>query len=71
MKVTIGQINTTNGDIDGNVAKIPDPRDPENLFKASGRGVLIIHNIMDAVQYNERGNRITMIKKTEKEKNQS
>jgi len=53
------------------VAKIPDPRDPENLFKTSGRGVLIIHNIMDAVQYNERGNRITMIKKTEKEKNQS
>jgi hypothetical protein len=50
------------------VAKIPDPRDPDNLFKTSGRGVLIIHNVMDAVQYNERGNRITMIKKTEKEK---
>ncbi|HXH69375.1 MAG TPA: ATP-binding protein [Pyrinomonadaceae bacterium] len=49
------------------VAKIPDPRDPENLFKASGRGVLIIHNIMDAVQYNERGNRITMVKKSDSE----
>ncbi len=53
------------------VAKIPDPRDPENLFKASGRGVLIIHHVMDAVQYNERGNRITMIKKTEKEKSEN
>ena len=50
------------------VAKIPDPRDPDNLFKTSGRGVLIIHNVMDAVQYNERGNRITMIKKTERER---
>jgi serine/threonine-protein kinase RsbW len=49
------------------VAKIPDPRDPDNLFKTSGRGVLIIHNVMDAVQYNERGNRITMIKKSDSE----
>ncbi len=53
------------------VAKIPDPRDPENLFKATGRGVLIIHNVMDAVQYNKRGNRITMIKKTEREKSEN
>ena len=50
------------------VSKIPDPRDPENLFKTSGRGVLIIHNVMDAVQYNERGNRVTMVKKSENSK---
>lgn len=45
------------------VASIPDPRNPENLFKTSGRGVLIIHNVMDEVTYNERGNRLTMIKR--------
>jgi serine/threonine-protein kinase RsbW len=45
------------------VAKVPDPLDPENLFKASGRGVLFIYNIMDEVVYNERGNRLTMVKK--------
>lgn len=45
------------------VSAIPDPLDPENLFKTSGRGVLIIHNIMDEVKYNERGNRIEMTKK--------
>jgi serine/threonine-protein kinase RsbW len=45
------------------VHAIPDPLDPENLFKASGRGVLIIHNVMDEVEYNERGNRVTMVKK--------
>lgn len=44
---------------------IPDPRDPENLFKTSGRGVLLIYNIMDEVQYNERGNRLTMVKRPE------
>ncbi len=45
------------------INSIPDPRNPENLFKTSGRGVLFIHNIMDEVTYNERGNRLTMIKK--------
>jgi serine/threonine-protein kinase RsbW len=45
------------------VKNIPDPLDPENLFKTSGRGVLFIYNIMDEVEYNERGNRLTMVKK--------
>lgn len=47
------------------VQAIPDPRDPANLFKASGRGVLLIYNIMDEVEYNERGNRLTMVKRPE------
>jgi serine/threonine-protein kinase RsbW len=49
------------------INSIPDPLDPENLFKTSGRGVLFIYNIMDEVKYNERGNRLTMTKKGEKE----
>ncbi len=49
---------------------IPDPTDPENLFKISGRGVLIIHNVMDEVRYNERGNRLEMIKRIEAEKSE-
>jgi serine/threonine-protein kinase RsbW len=48
-----------------NIQEIPDPCDPSNLFKASGRGVLLIYNIMDEVQYNERGNRLTMVKRPE------
>ena len=47
------------------VKNIPDPLDPENLFKTSGRGVLFIYNIMDEVKYNERGNQLTMVKKSE------
>ena len=46
-----------------NVAEIPNPLDPQNLFKTSGRGVLFIYNIMDEVKYNERGNRLTMVKR--------
>ena len=45
------------------VREIPDPRDPANLFKSSGRGVLLIYNIMDEVEYSERGTRLKMVKK--------
>jgi len=45
------------------VREIPDPRDPTNLFKSSGRGVLLIYNIMDEVEYSERGNRLKMVKR--------
>lgn len=44
---------------------IPDPLDPENLFKPSGRGVLFIYNIMDEVEYSKRGNRLTMVKRSD------
>ena len=47
------------------VNNVADPRDPQNLLKTSGRGVLFIYNIMDEVKYNERGNRLTMIKRCE------
>lgn len=49
------------------VNSIPDPLDPDNLFKTSGRGVLFIYNIMDEVKYNERGNRLTMVKKCQRD----
>jgi serine/threonine-protein kinase RsbW len=47
------------------VQAIPDPRDPANLFKSSGRGVLLIYNIMDEVEYNALGNRVKMVKRPE------
>lgn len=50
------------------VNSIPDPLDPQNLFKTSGRGVLFIYNIMDEVVYNDRGNRLTMVKKARSDK---
>ena len=45
------------------VQTIPDPCDPANLFKTSGRGVLLIYNIMDEVEYNAQGNRVKMVKR--------
>ena len=41
---------------------LPDPTDPENLGRASGRGLLLIRTFMDDVSYNESGNEITLVK---------
>ena len=35
-------------------------------FKSSGRGVLLIYNIMDEVEYNAQGNRVKMVKRPER-----
>lgn len=43
--------------------KLPDPTDPANIEKASGRGLLLISTFMDEVRHNEQGNEITMIKR--------
>lgn len=45
------------------VGALPDPTDPENLLKPSGRGVLLMRIFMDDVIYNERGNEVTLIKR--------
>ena len=41
---------------------LPDPRDPENLLKVSGRGVLIMRTFMDHVSFNSTGNEVTLVK---------
>ena len=38
-----------------------DPEDPQHLTRPSGRGLFLIQTFMDEVQFNERGNEITMI----------
>lgn len=42
---------------------LPDPTDPENLLRPSGRGVMLIRTFMDEVTFNETGTEITMIKR--------
>jgi len=46
---------------------LPDPTDPANLEKVSGRGVLLIRTFMDDVQFNDLGNQITLIKRRKAE----
>ena len=42
---------------------VPDPTDDENLENPGGRGIMLIRSFMNGVAYNDRGNRLTMIKK--------
>ena len=45
---------------------LPDPLDPANLEKVSGRGLLLIRTFMDEVHHNKEGNEITMIKRCDR-----
>ncbi len=44
-------------------SSLPDPTDPANLEKVCGRGLFLIRTFMDAVEHNEAGNQITMVKR--------
>lgn len=41
---------------------LPDPTKEENIFKGCGRGLFLIHNAVDKVEFNSPGNKITMTK---------
>jgi len=42
--------------------KMPDPTTDGNILRAHGRGVYLIHKLMDRVRHNDRGNRIKLTK---------
>ena len=42
---------------------LPDPRDPENLERPSGRGLLLMKTFLDDVVYNAKGNQVRMVKR--------
>jgi CheY-like chemotaxis protein len=44
------------------VNAVPDPTDPTNFLKPSGRGILFMTIGMDDVRYNAKGNMLTLIK---------
>ena len=46
-----------------NREQVPDPMQPENLFKSSGRGIFLIESCMDDVTYEKSGTLIKMVKR--------
>ncbi len=44
-------------------AEVDDPTLALHLLKNSGRGVYLIKKLMDKVEYNDKGNKVTMIKR--------
>jgi CheY-like chemotaxis protein len=43
--------------------QLPDPTEPANLERVSGRGVFLMRTFMDEVIYNHSGNEVTLIKR--------
>jgi serine/threonine-protein kinase RsbW len=41
---------------------IPDPTLPENLIKDCGRGLFIVRHYVDSMIFNDKGNRVTVIR---------
>jgi serine/threonine-protein kinase RsbW len=41
--------------------EIPDPTKPENIENISGRGVFLMSHLADKIEFNEKGNRVTML----------
>jgi serine/threonine-protein kinase RsbW len=45
---------------------VPDPRYGENLYKAGGRGLLLMCSYMDIVEFSKSGNRVRMVRYKER-----
>jgi anti-sigma regulatory factor (Ser/Thr protein kinase) len=41
---------------------VPDPVAPENLLNGAGRGIYLMQQVFDEVNFNERGNEVTLVK---------
>lgn len=44
-------------------SSLPDPTDPVNLDKVSGRGLLLMRTFVDQLSFNDRGNEVTLVKR--------
>jgi anti-sigma regulatory factor (Ser/Thr protein kinase) len=49
-----------------NPSDVPDPTDPANLERESGRGLLLMRSFMDEVQYAPGGNQVTLVKRRDR-----
>ena len=49
---------------------VPDPTDPRNLLKASGRGILFMHTFMDEVEWERHPEGGTVVRMTKRRSSQ-
>jgi anti-sigma regulatory factor (Ser/Thr protein kinase) len=47
--------------------QVPDPTDPANLTRESGRGLVLMRMFMDEVSRNESGNEVCLVKRRERQ----
>ena len=49
-----------------NLSNVPDPTDPQNLMKTSGRGILFMRTFMDEVEYSHHAEGGTVVRMTKR-----
>lgn len=49
------------------VRRLKDCTRDENIYRDGGRGIYLIHQLMDRVEYNAKGNSVLMVKSLKKE----
>lgn len=49
-------------------AQVPDPTDPANLTRSSGRGLVLMRMFMDELERNAAGNEVCMVKRRESQR---
>lgn len=42
-------------------SRVPDPTHPDNLHRSGGRGLFLLRQLMDEVEYNDRGNAVRLV----------
>ena len=47
-------------------SSLPDPTDPANLDRPCGRGLLLMRTFMDDLSYNETGNQVRLVKRSDR-----
>jgi len=69
VKIAPGEVTfVVRDDGDGfDPSKVPDPTSEEGLEAVSGRGILLMHSLMDKVTFNEKGNEVTLVKRKAEE----
>ena len=71
VEVTIGveevSVRVTDQGVGFDPAMVPDPTLPDNISKSGGRGIFLMKALMDEVQFNERGNSVTLVLRFEGE----
>ena len=41
-------------------SEVPDPTEPENLENVNGRGVFLMKNLADELEFNKKGNKVIL-----------
>lgn len=57
------RITITDQGVGFNLQAVPDPTADENLEKPSGRGIMLMRAYMDEVQFNSKGNQVSLVKR--------